>query len=248
MRGKIDNTEYYKNLGKNLLRIREGYGLLQREVADKMGVTFQQYQKYERGENRIPAKSLVTFCELTNTDIKEITGCTVESYEKVYKEATVNYNTSNNVTNVYHYNGFFSNLLNMDLTLMRNKVVVVSVVINLLVYFGLNLLKWFPEINAQYNATLLSVQFFALSASFAISLFSVFSYSILTYGVTFIVYMSLYAIFVRFMEAYYSIKIPVIGIDRLIMYGVCLLLTFLTFYILKKCKVNLNLSINKKEA
>jgi transcriptional regulator with XRE-family HTH domain len=45
MRGQIDNSEYYLNLGKKIRKIREEQGLLQREVALKMGVTFQQYQK-----------------------------------------------------------------------------------------------------------------------------------------------------------------------------------------------------------
>jgi transcriptional regulator with XRE-family HTH domain len=75
MRTQIDNTEYYQNLGKKIRKIREEQGLLQREVALTMGITSQQYQKYENAANRIPTKALVTFCELTNSDIKELTGC-----------------------------------------------------------------------------------------------------------------------------------------------------------------------------
>ena len=76
MRGKTD-IEHYINLGRKLRKIRKEQDLNQKEVASEIGVTFQQYQKYERGENRIPIKALVTFCELTNSDIKELTSCMV---------------------------------------------------------------------------------------------------------------------------------------------------------------------------
>ena len=111
MRGQIDYTEYYKELGRKIRDIREKNNLTQREIAIKVGVTFQQYQKYERGENRIPTKALVIFCELTNTDIKKLTGCMVDNEEEDNKEKVVNYNTNHNITNVYNYNGFFSNIL-----------------------------------------------------------------------------------------------------------------------------------------
>lgn len=41
--------------GRQLARMRKGLGLSQAEVAAVLGVSTQQYGKYERGENRLTA-------------------------------------------------------------------------------------------------------------------------------------------------------------------------------------------------
>ena len=99
MRGKAD-IEYYKKLGKQMREIRKEEGLNQKEVASKIGITFQQLQKYERGENRIPTKAVVTFCELTNTDIQDLTGC-------MANKKMVSYNTNIRIKNNLIIIGFF---------------------------------------------------------------------------------------------------------------------------------------------
>lgn len=76
----------------------------------------------------------------------------------------------------------------------------------------------------------------------------VFVYSLLTYGMTYVVYVDLYSLVVRFLEAYFVIDLPIIGFERVIIYGTSLRLTFLKFYTLKKCKVNSILPKSKKEA
>lgn len=81
MRGRIDNFEYYQNLGKQIHKIRKERKLTKKYVANKMDIAFQQLQKYERGQNRIHIKDLVIFYELTHTDIKELTGCTSSSFD-----------------------------------------------------------------------------------------------------------------------------------------------------------------------
>ena len=92
MRGKKD-IEYYISLGKKIREIKKRQGLSQKEVAKILGVTFQQYQKYERGINRIPIKALVTFCELTNSDIKELTACDIN---KKIEDNNINIDLNNN--------------------------------------------------------------------------------------------------------------------------------------------------------
>jgi transcriptional regulator with XRE-family HTH domain len=47
-------------LGKKLRAAREQAGLSQQALAEKLGITFQQIQKYERGANRIAASRLVS--------------------------------------------------------------------------------------------------------------------------------------------------------------------------------------------
>ena len=41
--------EELKNLANNLRALRLQYGLTQREVAEKIRITYQSYQAYERG-------------------------------------------------------------------------------------------------------------------------------------------------------------------------------------------------------
>lgn len=46
-------ADFDKMLGQQLKKHRKSSGLTQKEVADEIGVSFQQYQKYETGRNRI---------------------------------------------------------------------------------------------------------------------------------------------------------------------------------------------------
>lgn len=45
-------------LGQNIRRIRISSGCSQKSLARALGVSFQQVQKYECGENRLPAEKL----------------------------------------------------------------------------------------------------------------------------------------------------------------------------------------------
>ena len=45
-------------IGRNFRTLREQAGLTQKEIAHRLGVSFQQIQKYERGENRLPVDRL----------------------------------------------------------------------------------------------------------------------------------------------------------------------------------------------
>lgn len=47
-----------KLVGRNIRVLRLAKGLSQTELADELGVTFQQVQKYEKGTNRIGASRL----------------------------------------------------------------------------------------------------------------------------------------------------------------------------------------------
>ena len=54
----IDIDPIDKTLGNNLRFLRLMRGLTQSEVGKILGVTFQQVQKYEQGNNRISARTL----------------------------------------------------------------------------------------------------------------------------------------------------------------------------------------------
>jgi transcriptional regulator with XRE-family HTH domain len=56
-------------LGRKLRLARMGAGLSQQALADRLGITFQQVQKYEKGANRIAASRLVSIAGALNQPI-----------------------------------------------------------------------------------------------------------------------------------------------------------------------------------
>ena len=54
-------------IGARLRVRRRAAGLSQQKLAERLGVTFQQVQKYERGTNRIAVSTLVLIAEALDT-------------------------------------------------------------------------------------------------------------------------------------------------------------------------------------
>ena len=57
-------------VGLNLRVARISQGLSQSALAEKLGISFQQVQKYERGSNRVSASRLWEFSEALGLDIR----------------------------------------------------------------------------------------------------------------------------------------------------------------------------------
>lgn len=57
-------TEVDAFVGSQLRALRKTAQLSQTDLAKRVGVTFQQIQKYERGSNRIGASRLWDFCKV----------------------------------------------------------------------------------------------------------------------------------------------------------------------------------------
>ena len=62
---RVDN-----HVGSMLRTRRQELGLSQTAVAERLGVTFQQVQKYERGMNRISASRLHDLCEILGVPVE----------------------------------------------------------------------------------------------------------------------------------------------------------------------------------
>ena len=65
------------NIAQRIRQLRAVRGLSQTEVAEALGVSFQQFQKYEQGRNRISAARLVAIArilDVTPHDILHWTG------------------------------------------------------------------------------------------------------------------------------------------------------------------------------
>lgn len=57
-----------RHVGMRLRLLRLNSKMSQTELGDKVGVTFQQIQKYERGANRIGASRLWSLCEIFDAE------------------------------------------------------------------------------------------------------------------------------------------------------------------------------------
>ncbi len=64
-------------VGRRLRERRTLMGMSQESLANSVGVTFQQIQKYERGTNRMSASRLYEFAKILGTDV----GYFFEGYE-----------------------------------------------------------------------------------------------------------------------------------------------------------------------
>jgi transcriptional regulator with XRE-family HTH domain len=62
------------SIGARLRARRRQLGLSQTDLAEKLGVSFQQVQKYERGSNRIAASTLVAAAEALSTSVSSLVG------------------------------------------------------------------------------------------------------------------------------------------------------------------------------
>ncbi|WDZ79049.1 helix-turn-helix transcriptional regulator (plasmid) [Ensifer adhaerens] len=59
-------------VGRNVRRIRNMIGISQEALAAKLGLTFQQVQKYEKGTNRISASKLVAMSQALDCSIAQL--------------------------------------------------------------------------------------------------------------------------------------------------------------------------------
>lgn len=59
-------------VGRNVRRIRNMIGMSQEALGEKLGLTFQQVQKYEKGTNRISASKLVAVSQALDCSIAQL--------------------------------------------------------------------------------------------------------------------------------------------------------------------------------
>ncbi len=74
-----------KKIGLKIKQIREGWGLTQIELAEKIGISFQQIQKYEKGLTRISVMRLQQISEALGINIITF----FEEGEKAFKLSDV---------------------------------------------------------------------------------------------------------------------------------------------------------------
>ena len=62
-------------IGARLRRIRNKQSLFLQQVADRLGVAYQQVQKYETGKDNLTVSAMNLFAEALEVDACEICGC-----------------------------------------------------------------------------------------------------------------------------------------------------------------------------
>lgn len=62
----VGDAYFDRDIGQYLKRCRQAAGWSQAQVADLLGVTFQQVQKYENGTNRLPAGRYAKLAQAIN--------------------------------------------------------------------------------------------------------------------------------------------------------------------------------------
>lgn len=65
-----------KTFNERLKELREDNDLLQKEVAEKLDIRYNVYQRYEYGERLIPIDKLIKLAEMYNTSTDYILGLT----------------------------------------------------------------------------------------------------------------------------------------------------------------------------
>tara|TARA_B100002019_G_scaffold279720_1_gene281890 strand:+ start:905 stop:1348 length:444 start_codon:yes stop_codon:yes gene_type:complete len=66
-KGRVDSLD--KFIGQRVRKLRVVKGLSQEKLAEQLGITFQQVQKYEQGTNRISVSRLIYISKALGTPI-----------------------------------------------------------------------------------------------------------------------------------------------------------------------------------
>ena len=65
----IHRTEIERHIGKRIRQRRKSWNASQELIAEALGISYQQLQKYEAGKNRIPASMLYEIARLLDVQV-----------------------------------------------------------------------------------------------------------------------------------------------------------------------------------
>jgi len=82
----ISNIKFNYTVGKNLKYLRKENKWSQTKVGEKLGVTFQQIQKYEKGTNGLSGYRLYQFLDIFNISFKDLTDDNFITKRKAFDE------------------------------------------------------------------------------------------------------------------------------------------------------------------
>lgn len=68
---RLPEGPFYRDLGRNIRLTRIAAGTSQEDAAEHLDVSFQQFQKYENGTNRIPVDKLLSLATLFKVPLSQ---------------------------------------------------------------------------------------------------------------------------------------------------------------------------------
>jgi transcriptional regulator with XRE-family HTH domain len=71
-RTKRSTSDNDKIIGERIMMFRKSLGLTQGSLGKRVGVTFQQIQKYEKGVNKISATQLTEFSSALKVSVRDL--------------------------------------------------------------------------------------------------------------------------------------------------------------------------------
>lgn len=76
--------EVDRSVGVRVRSLRKVRGITQSQLADALGLSFQQLQKYEKGQNRISVGMLVQIAEALHTEVGDLVEATPVKQPEVF--------------------------------------------------------------------------------------------------------------------------------------------------------------------
>lgn len=74
---------------KRIKDLREDHDILQKDIADLLGISQQYYSEYENGKRTIPVQHLITLAQYYDTSIDYIVGITnIKTYKNSSKKTS----------------------------------------------------------------------------------------------------------------------------------------------------------------
>ncbi|WP_234836306.1 helix-turn-helix domain-containing protein [Sinorhizobium meliloti] len=79
---KAQTTDIDQKIGARIREFRLLRSMSQGALAEKLGITFQQLQKYEKGTNRVSASALILICQELGITPNHILGAFFDNDEE----------------------------------------------------------------------------------------------------------------------------------------------------------------------
>ncbi|MBZ7921630.1 helix-turn-helix domain-containing protein [Ensifer adhaerens] len=76
---KAATAEIDREIGARIRRFRKSRDMSQGALAAKLGITFQQLQKYEKGVNRVSTSALILICKALQITPNDVIGSFVDT-------------------------------------------------------------------------------------------------------------------------------------------------------------------------
>jgi transcriptional regulator with XRE-family HTH domain len=248
---------YYKQIGIRFKNARESARLSQQQIANALGLSLEEIKGYEEGDCKITPDILLNLSKIINIEVRDILGIDEQTHDNIEKSneneiryaisevaKPVIYNTyNNNITHVHHHYGWFSGIMsktfNADFNLVRNKVVIITMLSIAILTICAMLLRFLPH-DMKELYSILNFEALLLAVGFAIITSVLLPINFLTY------FFSFYAI-LKIILAIYIFNTGKIGsllhdneysriIVRICIYSLAIVLAIIYVQILKKLK------------